>query len=81
MSLAGVGNAAAGALAVNLIEKVLTPPASKPATKADIERIESKLARYHLVKGQPTSPDGYLTYFDLETNSLVRMLPDNLTTE
>ncbi|MBW2936794.1 hypothetical protein KXJ69_01670 [Aureisphaera sp. CAU 1614] len=45
MSLAGVGNAAMGNLAVNLLSKALTPEHNRPATKEDIIELKS------LIKG------------------------------
>ncbi|MEH1009198.1 hypothetical protein VDP25_15775 [Winogradskyella sp. ECml5-4] len=70
MSLAGVGNAAAGSLAAQGLKHVLTAPQNRPATKADIENIASKLKRYHKVKNLPANAQGALPYFDIETKEI-----------
>lgn len=71
MSLAGVGNATAGVLAVNVLTKIMTPNNNKPATKGDINRIEEKLSRFHRISNLPGQSDGSLPYFDIETKTLI----------
>ena len=72
MSWAGVGNAAAGTIAVNLAASIFTKEENKPATKKDIKEIKSLLmTRYHLVKNVPIRPDGARPFYDLQTQSLV----------
>lgn len=72
ISLAGVGNAALGQLAVNSLKAIITSENNKPATKGDLNKLLEKLNnRYHLIKNYPPQPDGALAYFDLQTNELV----------
>lgn len=72
MSIAGVGNAVAGALAVNFAANIFTKEENKPATKKDIKEIKSLLmTRYHSIKNVPPRPDGARPFYDLQTQSLV----------
>lgn len=72
MSIAGVGNAAAGTLAVDLVKNLLTKESSKPATKGDIKALIGKLqGRYHLVKNMPIDKFGRYAYFDMTNNVVV----------
>ncbi|MGO4906319.1 hypothetical protein [Flavobacterium sp. W20_MBD1_R3] len=72
MSIAGVGNAVAGALAVNFATNIFTKEENKPATKKDIKEIKSLLmTRYHSIKNVPPRPDGARPFYDLQTQSLV----------
>ena len=71
MSVAGAGNAAVGALAVNLITKALTPEENMPATRGDISRLETKLNRYHRVINIPSRLDGSKPYYDKETKMVI----------
>ncbi|MBR9846863.1 MAG: hypothetical protein GYB35_12515 [Algicola sp.] len=71
MSIAGVGNAAAGSLLAESLKSVFTSNSKKPATKGDILTLLEKLqGRYHLVKNIPVDQFGRRAYFDL-TNSVV----------
>lgn len=72
MSIAGVGNAVAGTLAVDLVKNLLTKESNKPATKGDITSLIEKLqGRYHLVKNMPTDEFGRFAYYDLLNNVIV----------
>ncbi len=71
MSVEGIGNAAAGTLAINLITNALTPEEKKPATKGDLTRIEDRLKRYHRVMNYSSKLDGSIAYFDLETKKVI----------
>ncbi len=65
MSLAGVGNAAAGALAVKALTNLLTSEENKPATKKDIRNLELKTTRrYYPMIGEPKNALGKQAYFD-----------------
>ncbi len=64
MSLAGVGNAAAGTAIVRIAENFLFPD-SRHATKADIKNLEAKISkRYYPVKNLPQNGFGKNPYFD-----------------
>ena len=71
MSLAGMGNAAAGNLAADAVKSLLTPIDNKPATKGDLKKLTEKLInRYHFVSNMPQRYDGALPYFDIETGEI-----------
>lgn len=66
MSLAGIGNAAAGVLAVEGVKRLLTKEENKPATKKDLAQLVEKLSnRYHLVKNMNPNMNGEYPYFDM----------------
>ena len=72
MSLAGVGNAAAGTLAINALTSLLTKEENKPATKKDINDIKNiVLQRYHEVINMPLNQMGYVPFYDIETRRIV----------
>ncbi|WP_299117559.1 hypothetical protein [uncultured Winogradskyella sp.] len=78
MSLAGVGNAAAGAMLANTIKTVFTKEDNKAATKGDLKRLTEKLlGRYHLVNNLPVNSKGEYPYFDLQANVVVYFKPNN----
>jgi hypothetical protein len=79
MSLAGAGNAAAGALAVNLITNALTPEEKKAATKGDLSRLENKLKRYHRVINFQPRADGSVAIFDMESKHIIYSQLKHLT--
>jgi len=65
MSWTGVGNAAAGAFAINLATSLLTKEENKPATKGDIQKLlNSGLNKVILIKNVPPRTDGSRAYFD-----------------
>ncbi|MGJ8666717.1 MAG: hypothetical protein ACSHW7_10145 [Patiriisocius sp.] len=65
MSLSGVGNAAAGTLAVNLATSLFTKEENKPATKGDIQKLLDKdLNKILLIRNMPPRFDGAIPYFD-----------------
>jgi hypothetical protein len=72
MSWAGVGNAATGALAVNIATSLLTKEENKPATKKDLKEVKNLLlTRYHSINNVPDKPDGSRPFYDLQTKSIV----------
>jgi DNA-directed RNA polymerase subunit RPC12/RpoP len=72
MSWSGVGNAAAGALAVNIATGLFTKEENKPATKKDIREVKNLLmTRYNSIKNVPNRPDGARPFYDLQTQSMV----------
>lgn len=81
MSLAGIGNATAGALLAEGIsvtaKKIFSNKDSEPATKKDIEMLLRALSkdRYKLIINLVPKPDGYKAHFDSFTNNLVYLPP------
>lgn len=71
MSFAGLGNAAAGSLTADGLKHLFTDPKNRPATKADIAEIASKIKRYHKILNLPPNLQGALPYFDLETKNVI----------
>ena len=72
MSLAGVGNAAAGTLAVNALTSLFTSEENKPATRKDLQNLANNLKqRYHLIINASESIDGKKPYYDMETKTIV----------
>lgn len=72
MSLAGIGNAAAGTLAINFATSLITSEENKPATKKDLKNLATSLKqRYHQVINIPVRQDGAKPYYDLETKSII----------
>jgi len=72
MSLAGTGNAMAGALAADGIKALFTPISSKPATKGDLEKLKNQIVnRYHKITNLQQRNDGALPYFDMDTGEVV----------
>ena len=70
MSIAGVANASAGTVAVNLINSLLTSEENKPATKKDLINIMGQNKRFHLVKNAPFKV-GYIAFYDLQSQCIV----------
>jgi hypothetical protein len=74
MSLAGIGNAAAGAAVAEIAKNILTPNANKPATKKDIEDLKAFLkSRYFLVKNIRRDTQGKSAYYDIITGDVIHM--------
>lgn len=75
MSIAGVGNAAVGTLAVQLATNLFTREENKPATKKDIQNLLKNLnERYHPILNIPLRHDGAKPFYDLETQTIVYRL-------
>lgn len=75
MSWSGVGNAAAGTLAVNMVSGLFTKDENKPATKKDLENLKHTLkANYHPIMNIPCRSDGAKPYYHLKTQSVVYSL-------
>ncbi len=78
MSWAGVGNAAAGTLAVNMISNLLTSDENKPATKKDIKEVKNLLiTRYHQIKNMQIDLYGNIPHYDMETKNVVYLKYEN----
>lgn len=76
MSLAGVGNAAAGTLAANVLTSIFTSEGNKPATRIDLQNLANTLKqRYHLIINAPVSKDGTKPYYDMDTKTIVYLKP------
>jgi hypothetical protein len=72
MTWAGVGNAAAGTLAVNLATNLFTKEENKPATKGDIQRLlKEGMPKFILIKNIPPRSDGFRAYFDTTQQILI----------
>ena len=71
MSFAGVGNSVAGNLAVEAMKSIFIKDENKPATKADLKLLTSKLERYYLVKNLNPDLYGRLPYFDNELKVII----------
>lgn len=75
MSWQGVGNAAAGTAAVNIVTHLFTKEENRPATKKDIKEIKNLLStRYHPIINQPNRYDGARPFYDLQTQSIVYLI-------
>lgn len=72
MSMAGVGNAAVGTLAVNLATSLFTSEENKPATKKDLKNLASSLKqRYYPILNMALRQDGAKPFYDTETNHFI----------
>ncbi|MUH36954.1 hypothetical protein D9O36_13965 [Zobellia amurskyensis] len=71
MSVAGIGNAAAGTLAADALKSIFTDRYNKPATKGDLIALGNKIQRFQLVKNLAPGIGGALPYFDMETKNIV----------
>lgn len=71
VSLAGVGNAALGNAAVDLLKYAFTKEENKPATKRDIKNLEKKLNRYHRINNMNPNSTGAFAYFDIELGIII----------
>ncbi|MFP4846094.1 hypothetical protein [Winogradskyella sp. PE311] len=75
MSVVGIGNATAGALAADGIKSLITKNENKPATKKDLDQLIERLNyRYHLVKNMVPNHLGQYPYYDLQKNIIVYLL-------
>jgi hypothetical protein len=75
MSFAGVGNAAVGTLAINVLSNFLTSEENKPATKKDIKEVKDLLiSKYHIIKNMQPDSFGNLPYYDIESKSVVYLI-------
>lgn len=72
VSLAGVANAALGAVAVDLTKSIFTPDENKAATKKDIREIKELVTkRYHQVLNMHKDLSGNSPFFDMLTKKIV----------
>lgn len=76
MSLAGIGNAAAGTLAVNALSSLLTKEENKPLTKKDLKELKDlMLQRYHEVLNMEVDHFGQIPFYDMETQTVIYLKP------
>jgi hypothetical protein len=72
MSMAGVGNAAAGAFIAKEVKDFFTRPENKTATRKDINELITALkGRYFPIKNGPIREDGAKPYYDIQTQNYV----------
>ena len=71
MSFAGVGNAAAGTFAAELVKSIFIKEENKPATKGDLKLITSKLERFQVIKNMNPNINGQKAYYDNEQKVIV----------
>ncbi len=72
MSLSGIGNAAVGTLATNIVTNLLTREENKPATKGDIQKIlQGGIHKTILIRNIPPRMDGARAYFDTQQQILI----------
>ncbi len=72
MSIAGVGNAAAGTAVVEIAKAFFTPKKNQAATKGDLEELMLNLkGRYFLAKNIPRDTQGRIAYYDLKTGNVI----------
>lgn len=72
MSLAGVGNAAAGVAAVEVVKSIFTTQDNKPATKKDIQELKALITgRYLLVNNMDSDAFGRSPFYDVNTGNVV----------
>lgn len=72
ISLAGVGNAAIGTLAVNAVSNLFTSEGNKPATKNGIKNLTSILKnRYLPILNIPNRIDGAKAFYDTQIQQYV----------
>ncbi|WP_022828652.1 hypothetical protein [Flavobacterium antarcticum] len=72
MSLAGVGNAAAGVLAANLATNLFIREENKPATKKDLQEVKDLLlTRYYPILNLSQHLNGAKPFYDLDTQQVV----------
>ncbi|MGJ8664742.1 MAG: hypothetical protein ACSHW7_00095 [Patiriisocius sp.] len=71
MSFAGIGNAAAGVVAVDVLSRILTKDEDRPATKGDLQKISQHLKRYHRINNLEPDHYGKAPYFDMDKGMLV----------
>lgn len=70
MSLAGVGNAAAGAFIANKVEKIFTSPENRAVTRKDINELITTLKRrYFPIKNGPKNSEGLMPFYDILTQN------------
>lgn len=72
MSWSGVGNAAVGTLATNIVTNIFTKEENKPATKGDIQKLMGRgLNRFLQIKNVPPRQDGARAYFDTQQQIII----------
>ena len=77
MTWAGVGNGAAGVIAVNTLTHLLTKEENRPATKKDVKDIIAALKQKHfVVKNMQPKPDGSIPLFDIQTCTIIYVKPN-----
>ena len=64
ISLAGVGNAFAGTMAVEGLKALFIKEENKPATKLDIQKLEEKFKRYQEINNLPRNINNQKPFYD-----------------
>lgn len=79
MSLAGIGNAAAGNVLYDMLKSFLTNEENKSASRGQAQEIITLLKelkeRHHKVINLPPRDDGALPYYDMQTRELIYRQP------
>ena len=71
MSLSGIGNAAVGTLATDLVKNLFTREENKPATKGDIQELIKKSNEENiLILNIPPRNDGARAYFNIKQQAV-----------
>lgn len=71
MSLAGIGNAAAGTVIVDTVKNMFTSEHNKPATKGDLLNLKNHLNRYRRIKNMKLNLIEQKPFLDLETGLII----------
>lgn len=84
MSVAGIGNAAAGTAVVEVVKAIFTKEENKAATKNDLKvlennvatkedfkKLENRIGRYHKILNIKPKLDGRKPFYDMDTNRFV----------
>ena len=71
MSLAGVGNAAAGMIAANALKDFLTREENKPATKGDLKSLSMKLEQFQEIVNMENDVLGRKPFYDSKSKRVV----------
>lgn len=79
MSLAGIGNAAAGNMVFDMLKNFLTSEENKSASRGQAQEILNLLRelkeRHHLITNLPARDDGALPYYDMENQEITYRIP------
>jgi len=73
MSLAGVGNSLLGVAAVEVAKSLLIKSENKPATKADLEKLSSRLERFQEIRNMSKNMLGKKPFYDNVLKGVVYM--------
>lgn len=76
-ALKDISNSFLGTLAAVKAEKILTSDINRPATKKDILEIKDLLLPYQPILNLPQNSLGQWPYYDIETQTVIYLDPDN----